>query len=145
MSKSHQLAWAAGFIDGDGFITIQDRTTKIKNKTYNGYYIRLGCCQASETPLKELQKLFGGVIRIKNCGPNKENYNRKIQYIWALSTQQATEVIKQLFPYLVHKKEVAKLAIEFQTTMGNYYKVPDEILLRRVLLKDKIQTLNALN
>ena len=42
MSKAHRLAWAAGFIDGDGFITIQNRTSKVNGKTYlkikpNGY------------------------------------------------------------------------------------------------------------
>lgn len=145
MSKSHQLAWAAGFIDGDGFITIQDRKTKIKEKVYNGHYIRLGCCQASEIPLKELQRLFGGTIREKNSGPNRENYNRKTQYIWCVSTQQAAEVIEQLLPYLVHKKEVAQLALEFQQTMGSHYKVPEETKLYRELLKEKIQTLNSLS
>ena len=79
MSRSHQLAWAAGFIDGDGFITIQNRSQMVNGKKYTGYYVRLGCCQASEVPLKELQRLFGGVIREKNAGPNKENYNRKTQ------------------------------------------------------------------
>jgi hypothetical protein len=145
MSRSHQLAWAAGFIDGDGFITIQDRTSTVKGKTYNGFYVRLGCCQASEVPLKELQKLFGGTIRIKNSGPNRENYNRKTQYIWCLSTKEAAQAIEQLLPYLVHKKEVARLAIEFQNTMGNYYKVPEEVVLYRTLLKDKIQTINSLS
>ena len=145
MSKSHQLAWAAGFIDGDGFITIQCRNTTIKGKSYRGHYVRLGCCQASEVPLKELQRIFGGTIRIKNSGPNRENYNRKTQYIWNLSTQEAANAIEQLLPYLVHKKEVALLALEFQSTMGTYYKVPDDVLLRRLLLKDKVQTLNSLS
>jgi hypothetical protein len=145
MSKSHQLAWAAGFIDGDGFITIQDRTSKVKDKIYNGFYVRLGCCQASETPLKELQRIFGGTIREKNSGPNKEKYNRKTQYIWCLSTKQACEAIQQLLPYLVHKKEVAQLALEFQSTMGNHYQVPEETKLYRTLLKEKIQTINSLS
>lgn len=144
MSRSHQLAWAAGFIDGDGFITIQSRTTKYKEKEYKGYYVRLGCCQASETPLKELQSIFGGTIRIKNSGPNRENYNRKTQYIWTLSTNQACDVVEQLLPYLVHKKEVATLALEFQNTMQtSKQEVPIETLTYRGLLKDKIQTLNS--
>lgn len=143
MSKSHRLAWAAGFIDGDGFITIQDRTTTINGKVYKGFYVRLGCCQASEIPLKELQSLFGGTIRIKNSGPNRENYNRKTQYIWALSTKQACDVIKQLLPYLIHKKEVALLALEIQATMGTTKKVSDETKTYRLLLKQKIQAINS--
>lgn len=143
MSKSHRLAWAAGFIDGDGFITIQDRTTKINGKIYNGYYVRLGCCQASEIPLKELQTLFGGTIRIKNSGPNRENYNRKVQYVWCLSTKQACNVIKQILPYLIHKREVALTALEFQETIGTTSKVSDETKTYRLLLKNKIQAINS--
>ena len=143
MSRSHQLAWAAGFIDGDGFITIQNRNQEVNGKRYTGYYIRLGCCQATEVPLKELQRLFGGTIRIKNSGPNKENYNRKTQYIWCLSTQQACDVIQQIFPYLIHKKEVAKVALEFQTTMGTTKKLTEETKTYREQLKDRIQFLNS--
>lgn len=142
MSKSHRLAWAAGFIDGDGFITIQNRSQVINGKHYDGHYVRLGCCQASEIPLKELQAIFGGTIRIKNSGPNKEGYNRKVQYIWTLSTQQACSAIQQMLPYLIHKKEVGLLALEFSNTLGNG-KVSDEIKTYRELLKQKIQVLNS--
>ena len=145
MSRSHRLAWAAGFIDGDGFITIQDRTQYVNGKEYNGFYVRLGACQATEKPLKELQALFGGTIRIKNSGPNKENYNRKTQYIWCLSTKHACEVLLQLLPYLIHKKEVAELALEFQSTMGTTKKLTNEIKTYRALLKEKIQDLNSLS
>ena len=143
MSRSHQLAWAAGFIDGDGFITIQNRSQMVNGKKYTGYYVRLGCCQASEVPLKELQRLFGGIIRKKNAGPNKENYNRKTQYIWCLSTKQACDVIEQLYPYLIHKKEVAQIALEFQKTMGTTSKLSEETKTYREQLKTKIQFLNS--
>lgn len=143
MSKSHRLAWAAGFIDGDGFITIQDRSQTVNGKHYSGYYVRLGCCQASEVPLKELQTLFGGTIRIKNSGPNREGYNRKTQYLWCLSTSQACTAIQQILPYLIHKKEVAEIALEFQSTMGTTKKLTDEIKIYRELLKQKIQFLNS--
>ena len=72
MSKSHRLAWAAGFIDGDGHITVQNRTTKHKDKVYTGQYLRVGASQAALPPLEELQRLFGGSIRPKNSGPNRE-------------------------------------------------------------------------
>lgn len=142
MSKSHRLAWAAGFIDGDGFITIQDRSQIINGKHYGGHYVRLGCCQATEVPLKELQALFGGSIRIKNSGPNKEGYNRKMQYIWTLSTQQACLAIQCMIPYLIHKKEVGLLALEFNTTLGKG-RVSEETKTYRELIKQKIQFLNS--
>lgn len=144
MSKSHRLAWAAGFIDGDGFITIQNRNQIINEKQYKGHYLRIGACQASKKPLEELQTLFGGNITIKNSGPNREGYNRKTQYLWCLSTAKAAEIIEQLLPYLIHKKEVALLGLEFQKTMSNF-KVSEETWDKREDLKQQIQTINSLS
>lgn len=144
MSRSHRLAWAAGFIDGDGFITIQNRKSTVNGKEYKGQYLRLGCCQASENPLKELQAIFGGSIRVKNSGPNRENYNRKIQYVWTLSTLQAAEAIKQLLPFLIHKKDVAVLALSFQETMSTTKRqLSEETLTYRLEIQKKIASINS--
>jgi hypothetical protein len=144
MSKAHRLAWAAGFIDGDGFVTIQTRKSTVNNKIYNGTYLRVGCCQASQTPLLELQSLFGGSIRPKNSGPNRENYNRKPQWLWTLSTASAKEALEQMLPYLIHKKEVAQLGLEFQQTMSqNKQALSEETLAYRLELKNKIQSINS--
>lgn len=146
MSKSHRLAWAAGFIDGDGFITIQNRKTKYKDKIYTGTYLRLGACQAKQEVLLELQTLFGGAIKEKNSGPNRENYNRKQQWIWSLSTKQASEALKQILPFLVHKREIALLALEFQNTMSNTKeKLDDSVVNKRLDLQAKISYINSLS
>lgn len=146
MSKSHRLAWAAGFIDGDGFITIQRRNQKVKDKIYESLYLRVGACQANKAPLEELQSLFGGTIREKNSGPNRDNYKRLPQWVWTLSTEAAKESLLQLLPFLIHKKEVALLAIEFQNTMGSdKSRTSEETRLFRELLKDKIKTINSLS
>jgi hypothetical protein len=146
MSKSHRLAWAAGFLDGDGFITIQRRNQKVKDKVYENLYLRVGACQANKVPLLELQKIFGGSIRDKNSGPNHECYNRKQQYVWTLSTRQASDALQQLLPFLIHKKEVAILGIEFQETMQNNKQVvKEELKLLRELLKEKIKFINSLS
>ncbi len=144
MSKSHRLAWAAGFIDGDGFITIQNRKSTVNGKVYTGQYLRLGCCQASEVPLKELQSIFGGTIRNKNSGPNRDNYKRLPQFIWTLSTQQASEALVQLLPYLVHKKDVAILATQFQETMSKTkQQLSPELLTYRLEIQSKITSINS--
>lgn len=146
MSKSHQLAWAAGFMDGDGFITIQNRTTKHKEKTYTGTYLRVGACQAHPTPLEKLQDLFGGSIKPKNSGPNPHGYNRKQQWVWSLSTQQAGEALIQMLPYFVHKREVALLAIEFQKTMSdNKKELSPDTVAQRLSFQSEIALLNSLS
>lgn len=142
MSRAHKLAWASGFIDGDGFITIQNRTSTVNNKTYHSHYLRVGACQASEIPLKELQSIFGGTIRIKSQGKKTDGYNRLTQYIWTLSTKQAAEALRQMLPYLVHKREVALLALEFQKTLGKG-KITPEVLAYRLEIKHKISGINS--
>ena len=144
MSKSHKCAWAAGFIDGDGFITIQTSHRKINGISYKGFYLRVGACQANEAPLKELQNLFGGKINIKNSGPNKEKYNRKTQWVWTLSSKQAESALQQMLPYLLHKREVALLALDFQSKMTNSTrKISEEMLAYRLSIKEKIGNINS--
>lgn len=146
MSKSHQLAWAAGFMDGDGFITIQNRKTKHGDKIYTGTYLRVGACQANQLPLEKLQNLFGGSIRPKNSGPNPHGYNRKPQWIWTLSTSEAKNALEQMLPYFVHKKEVALLAIAFQDTMlDNKKAVSEETTQLRLKFQADIAYLNSLS
>lgn len=146
MSRSHQLAWAAGFMDGDGFITIQDRKTKHKDKVYLGHYLRVGACQAKLEPLEFLQKLFGGSIRPKNSGPNREGYNRKPQWVWSLSTKEASEALEQMLPYLVHKQEVAQLALVFQASMqGDKKQLTPEIIEARKQIQRDIAIINSLS
>lgn len=146
MSKSHRLAWAAGFMDGDGFITIQNRKTKYKETVYVGQYLRVGACQAALPPLEELKSLFGGSIRPKNVGPNPHGYNRKPQWIWTLSTQEASTALEQMLPYLRHKKEPALLALEFQQTMSDNKKtLSEEVVQKRRILQAKIAELNSLS
>ena len=146
MSKSHRLAWAAGFMDGDGFITIQNRKSVVNGKTYSGNYLRVGACQAKQDVLLELQSLFGGSIRSKNSGPNREGYNRKPQWVWTLSTQQATDALVQLLPFLIHKRDVALLAIEFQKTMStNKKELSDSVVEARKKFQADIAYINALS
>ena len=146
MSKSHQLAWAAGFMDGDGHITIQNRNTKHKDKIYTGTYLRVGACQSHLAPLEKLQGLFGGSIRPKNSGPNPEGYNRKPQWIWSLSTKEASNALEQMLPYLVHKAAVAQIALKFQTTMSdNKKQLSEDIVGIRKQLQADITHINSLS
>jgi hypothetical protein len=137
MSKAHDLAWAAGFFDGEGYITIQRRSYK----GYTGHYLRIGINHVNPKPLKKMQSLFGGVIR-----EQKTVYgNRHRRMEWGVSCNKATNILVQLIPYLVNKDTVAELALEFQKTMLSSYRgsgVPEEILSLREDLKQQIMSLN---
>lgn len=140
MSRTHEVAWAAGFFDGEGYITIQER----HHPKYVGFYLRIGINHVAIEPLLEIQKLFGGKIEKQN--PEKVVGNRKPRHRWTLSTSMAAEVLKQMMPYFKNKNKVAEIALEFQSTIGNRGKsVSEDTQLYRKLLKEKIANINSLD
>src|SRR2546427_4969131 len=54
------IIWAAGFIDGEGCISVNRQ----KHKDHNWFCYTLGfaVCQKQKTPLERLQRLFGGTV-----------------------------------------------------------------------------------
>lgn len=138
MSKAHKLAWAAGFFDGDGYITVQVRGGK-----YKGHYIVAGVNHVAESPIRELIKLFGGTFRKQR--KEKVVGKRKQRVEWKLTCSAAQNFLEQIRPYLVNKQKVVDLALELQSTMGTTKKVPDDVIRLRDELKEKIKQLNALD
>lgn len=142
MSNAHKLAWCAGFFDGEGFVTIQQRNSKVNGKYYKSFYLRIGINHVKLDPLLEMQKILGGTIRKQNL--NKVIGNRKQRHSWQLSCSQAKEALIQMMPYFKNKQEVAELGIELQNTMQeNKKKTTEELQLFRAMLKEKISILNA--
>ena len=142
MSLTHEVAWAAGFFDGEGYITIQERNSKINGISYRGYYLRIGINHVALEPLLEMQRLFGGTIRLQKEASVVGN--RKQRSTWCLSCNHAKEVLIRLMPYLKNKNKVAEIGITFQNTMGNHGQrtTPDQQDYRESL-KILITSMNA--
>lgn len=138
VSKTHKLAWAAGFFDGDGYVTVQVRGGK-----YRGHYLVVGVNHVAEEPIKELIKLFGGSFRKQNL--RKIVGNRKQRVEWKITCSKAANFLTQIRPYLVNKVDVVNKALELQSTMSTTQKVPESILELRSKLKEEIRELNAMN
>ena len=140
MSRTHELAWAAGFFDGEGYVTIQERI----HPKYTGYYLRVGINHVAIQPLIEIQKLFGGKIEKQSL--HTIVGNRKQRHRWSLSTSAAAEMLQQLLPYLKNKQKVVALGLDFQKTIGAHGKqVSDEVQFQRKMLKELIQYTNSLD
>lgn len=140
MSRTHEVAWAAGFFDGEGYIVIQERS----HLKYIGFYLRIGINHVAIEPLLEMKRLFGGSIEKQN--PEKVVGNRKPRHRWTANTQNAADILKQLMPYLKNKNKVAEVALEFQQTIQQHKrKVPNEVQILRKLYKERLQYLNSLD
>ena len=150
MSKSHDLAWAAGFFDGEGYVTIHKRIVKPKKETHKEYIahrLRIGLNHVAPAPVYELSRLFGGYVyheKITNR-KNSDGYNRKDRYAWILCDEQAKEVLIQLMPYLRNKNKVAELGIELRKTftVSGGGEISQETLNKREELRIQIATLNS--
>ena len=142
MSYTHELSWAAGFFDGEGFITIQERN----HPNYIGYYLRIGINHVAPEPIMEMHRIFGGTITKQN--PEKVVGNRKVRYRWQMGTSAAALALKKMMPYFKNKNKVAALALDFQETIKNEYKrvgVPSNIQEKRQWFKAEITKLNSLD
>lgn len=144
MSITHEVAWAAGFFDGEGFVTIQHGYSKCpKGVKYFRHSLRIGINHVAIEPLLEMQRLFGGKINKQRI--NLVVGNRKQRHQWLLNCKEAENALRRLLPYLKNKQSVAELGLELQSTMGTTKKVSEDLILYRSLLKEKIQHLNSLD
>lgn len=142
MSRAHDLAWAAGFFDGEGYITIGRRNTKAKSGVrYTGHYLRIGINHVAPEPLHEMQRIFGGKIEYSD----KVIGNRKPRSRWTANTRQAAETLKQLMPYFRNKQRAAELGLEFQSTIAseNGQSLSPATRLYRELLKEQLVLCNS--
>jgi hypothetical protein len=98
-------AWAAGFIDGDGMVTICRQTSRSGNGNY-WYNVKLSAAQKFQTPLLRLQSMYGGKIY-----HTTNKYGD--WYVWSLNSGSAVPALRAMLPWLVVKKARAELALEF--------------------------------
>ncbi len=101
------LAWAAGFIDGEGCITIvRDKL----NKQAVPYYRQFLIVSNTNLPaLERLQSIFG-------CGriySVKKRLGRANSYQWFCDSSQIARVLRLVYPYLVAKRADAEILFEF--------------------------------
>lgn len=112
------LKYVAGLVDGEGSIFIHKQIDR--RLRHYLYYLRLAVSNTYRPILYLLKDQFGGSIK-EIIFPKDKNY--KTAYIWALASRSAFEFIKLIQPYLIIKKEQAKLATKFQKIKTkNYHK-----------------------
>ena len=106
MIEPTTLAYLAGMIDGDGYITIT-RSTR-GSKDYFG--AQVGIAGTRREPHDLAASLFGGKV---SCY-QPTNPDHRAQFQWQRMGKAAVPVIEGILPYLLIKKEHALLALELQ-------------------------------
>lgn len=95
------LAWCAGFFDGEGHSHAQ-------KKTENSFQFHLEVHQKGREPLDKLQSILGGKVYISKTRPGI--------FKWSVqSKEKVEEVLNKLWPYLTEVKKKQALAMYDKT------------------------------
>jgi len=93
-----ELTYLAGFFDGEGCIQTQVTKRCLALSVTNKWY----------TPLEKFMNAFGGRVHLVT---DKKGFSC---FRWEVYADGAMLALKQLLPFLIIKKQRAKIAIEFQ-------------------------------
>lgn len=107
--SSHDYAWAAGFLDGDGCFTLNRR----RDKPGQNAEIHFGAVQVDRAPLDLLQQMFGGgVCRLGSTKKGTEIWQWRIS-----ASADIRRVVPMLLPYLKLKKRDAEIVLAYAETV----------------------------
>lgn len=130
MSISNEFKiWLAGFFDGEGCISI--------GRTRNTILIRVCLTNTNLKVLELIKSYYGGDIWI-NSRNAKDHPEWKIGYNYRIQWNRAIVLLKDIYPYLQVKKEVAELAIDF-------YHSDDCIVVKRPTENAKYRVMKILS
>ena len=122
-------AWAAGFFDGEGYVSITRRDDTI--------HVRVS--QVEREPLERLKDMFGGHIRDK-----RTTGNRKQCFEWNICTLAVLDFFKAIERYVVRSLMHSRIRVarEFFAAKSDH-SVPEEERRRRMdALADAMTELN---
>lgn len=132
-----KYAFLAGLIEGDGCINLAVYYPKGTKTRIIGLYVTV--TNTSMVLLAFLKEHYGGNITERHySGPKRRAY-----YDWRVYGDDAKLLLIRIFPYLVSKKEQARLGVELQNThhAGTIHSAEEE--QRRDEIIAEMHALNA--
>ncbi len=148
-----EKAYLAGLFDGEGSVSVARTKPNNKNRdrTYR-YTLEVTLTNTHQKTIEMFSKLFNGSYsRIRH----HDKVGWKDAHCIRWSSLKAKSFLEELLPYLIIKKEQAKLAIEFQERKtqkrgfvpvkagrGLSHRLSDEEIKKRHYYYDKIVRLN---
>lgn len=108
-----KLAYLAGLIDGEGYFCISKTTAHAYTGVeYPAFDLQIGVANTSVKLMKWLVSNFGQSYRALSHRTN--TFAKRVCYQWKIERRENQELfILAILPYLVIKKEQAKLALKY--------------------------------
>ena len=98
--EAEDIAWAAGFFEGEGHVNVQLRGNKS--------YLAITIAQVDRRPLDKFMELFGGRVN----GPyGPYTTQKKPYFLYSAYTDVAKRALDHMKPCLFHKGEQAETAV----------------------------------
>jgi hypothetical protein len=139
------MAYAAGFIDGEGYIAIRKlKPDSFARRVSPDYGIHIEVTNTNKGVLDFLSSHFGGHVYEYRHWDIKGN-GCKLPYIWALYQRQSYDLLTLLLPYLQVKRNHAQICIEFFETRRHkpsQTRLPPEELARSEKYFQAMKVLN---
>ena len=109
--KIEDLAWAAGFMDGEG--SFYTRTPRSRGRTSRQLIV--SAAQTDPRPLEKLKSMFGGSI----SGPYRRKNSTKDIWQWQVGSFMFCQaIIAALWPFMKVKREQASNALKLYHSLG---------------------------
>jgi len=129
-----QKAYIAGIVDGEGSLTIHKQRTGGM-----GYVVKLDVGNTCKEVIDYLQELFPGTVGEYYKDPS---IRRKTHWIWRIHARKIRELLPQILPYMIIKRDLAKIFMRYLsiTKPGNHKSNRNkerEILIKEIKLRNK--------
>ena len=108
-----ELAYAAGFFDGEGHIQIYH------HKSEDRFVLSAGASQATGDIIHWFKEKFGGRERYDEFKQSYDKTTMGRRWTWCCNSTRAALFLIKIRPYLIVKAEQADVAIAFQATMND--------------------------
>lgn len=105
-----QIAWGAGFLEGEGSFTVNGAGTP-----------QLSACQVQKEPLERLAAMFGGAVKFRDYAgrysPNNQSY-----YVWGRMSANGYGVMMMLYPFMspLRKAQIRRVVEKWRSRPGKH-------------------------
>jgi hypothetical protein len=133
------LAWAAGFFDGEGCVAV-GRNKKNNSQKPWWFHVSVALVCTNKPAIEK----FLNIAEIGSLNKRKRTKTNKLTWAWRASLTNSKEFLEKLLPYLIIKKEEVKLAIKLSNSMkrgGNYRSYTNKERKERIKLSKQISLL----
>lgn len=134
MAADLELAYMAGVVDSDGFITIRHHAANRDRPWSNTMSEQIGAGQTTPEAMTLLHDTFGGVLKVRTR--NTPGDWKPIHY-WLATNREAVAAVRALRPFLRVKAQHADLLLALRAHKDLGRAVQERVGVRSLRLTDE--------